>query len=861
MKLLLPLPRFRGGRACGSQWRSNGDYWVETAGTDVQDRKHWSAPATLVYTMMMTEQSSAGCSSTSHCYASQPGKTSKIRGQANSSVDVVHVDFPDVPASLLDSLNQQRVEGKLCDLSIHVQGQIFRAHRCVLAASSPYFHDQVMLKNVSSVVLPSVMDPYAFESVLGSAYTGKLSMASDEIINYVTVGSFLQMWHVVDKCTELLRESSLTGASHSLRPHSSSRNVEHQSPSSTNYYSPRETPSGINTVEHITDGMASGHRHSRHDVSDSVGSSPPPVIPPLSSHPRNMPAQSSWGENNNTPSTSQTAYNEKRWLIGRQQTSIEFECSESSAYSEEMGLSNRGVGLHYDSARSKQLSLCDETRIGMGRRSRNKSLNKMKYRNLASRMPSCVSLASPTGSAQQAHPQVTGASRLRGVRHSLRRTSVKRDTRSANQESGLVLTCDDDEQVKDREIIERADGLLDHEVRNHSDPEITTDRKDPSLGDVMVADITNEQDRELLGHHTSQAQQRHWVEQQQQQVMGASGVQGLEQPSSLEDNDQDDSEVDDAHAFSYHQISNPSQYGRLPGQTSGSKRQILDVQHHQPPSLSQHSHPAPFSGTFSSGGLDEQVNFCESSQDFATTYDEIEEGTGQVSQRPLLQHPSELSGSSMLAYGAGPQGIIPPTSSAGGTGFGLSQCSSSPLEQTGTGMAAAAPGTAGYSGKVHFCLCGKAYNLKSMRDRHVKMQHLNLRPFACPVCEKMFKMKHHLTKHLKTHAGLEPFECEICGKKLMWRDSFLRHKAHCEKLAAAEIAAATSVTMAGSSASEVKEEVVDRLQREEDDDESLLYPAGGGNYFMKEETEEVKEEGEELQDQSESSVHEEDVFV
>lgn len=56
----------------------------------------------------------------------------------------VQVCFPGSRAAVMDNLNRQREEGRLCDLSIHVQGQVFRAHRCVLAASSPYFHDQVM---------------------------------------------------------------------------------------------------------------------------------------------------------------------------------------------------------------------------------------------------------------------------------------------------------------------------------------------------------------------------------------------------------------------------------------------------------------------------------------------------------------------------------------------------------------------------------------------------------------------------------------------------------------------------------------------------------------------------------------------
>ncbi len=124
---------------------------------------------------------------------------------------------------------------------------------------------------------------------------------------------------------------------------------------------------------------------------------------------------------------------------------------------------------------------------------------------------------------------------------------------------------------------------------------------------------------------------------------------------------------------------------------------------------------------------------------------EIEKTTGQISQRPLPPAP----GTSELSW-------VSQSSSS-------SPCS--PLSATP---------------KFHFCHCGKAYTLKSMRDRHVKMQHLNLRPFTCPVCSKSFKMKHHLTKHVKTHGGLRPYECTLCGKKIVWRDSFLKHQARCQ---------------------------------------------------------------------------------
>lgn len=93
----------------------------------------------------------------------------------------------------------------------------------------------MLLKNVTTVSLPSVMDPVAFESVLSSAYTGQLSLVHEDIVNYVTVASFLQMWHIVDKCTEILKRPRpsaevSSGDAVAINPGSASRQ---QSPSSS----------------------------------------------------------------------------------------------------------------------------------------------------------------------------------------------------------------------------------------------------------------------------------------------------------------------------------------------------------------------------------------------------------------------------------------------------------------------------------------------------------------------------------------------------------------------------------------------------------------------------------------------------
>lgn len=107
----------------------------------------------------------------------------KICDEMEPGTNSFRVEFPDFSSTILQKLNQQRQQGQLCDVSIVVQGHIFRAHKAVLAASSPYFCDQVLLKNSRRIVLPDVMNPRVFENILLSSYTGRLVMPAPEIYN------------------------------------------------------------------------------------------------------------------------------------------------------------------------------------------------------------------------------------------------------------------------------------------------------------------------------------------------------------------------------------------------------------------------------------------------------------------------------------------------------------------------------------------------------------------------------------------------------------------------------------------------------------------------------------------------------
>lgn len=116
----------------------------------------------------------------------------------------IQLDVPDFSNSVLSHLNQLRVQGRLCDIVVNVQGQSFRAHKVVLAASSPYFRDHMSLSQMSTVSLTVIRNPSVFEQLLSFCYTGRLCLQLADIISYLTAASFLQMQHIIDRCTQIL---------------------------------------------------------------------------------------------------------------------------------------------------------------------------------------------------------------------------------------------------------------------------------------------------------------------------------------------------------------------------------------------------------------------------------------------------------------------------------------------------------------------------------------------------------------------------------------------------------------------------------------------------------------------------------
>ncbi|XP_071357299.1 zinc finger and BTB domain-containing protein 22b [Trachinotus anak] len=639
------------------------------------------------------------------------GSCSSSSAPSDTSGSMVQVCFPSAQASVLDSLNRQREDGRLCDLSIHVQGHVFKAHRCVLAASSPYFHDQVLLKNMSTVSIPAVMDPLAFESVLSCAYTGQLRMLREDIVNYLTVGSVLQMWHIVDKCTELLKEgraaagggggggggvqdrASVGGGGGSANPGCSSSNGDGGPAGGNEAGSDGSIGGGQAQVVGSNEPQRASQPPSRPSVSESQSPSSTNYFSPRDgssfggSGAAAAGASADGGGSSNTPSYCTPSGGEEAFLIEEEEDEVEEEEEEVLYHQRKRGRGGGGSG------RRKKVSSVSEQEVGVS-----DSFGVSSYQD---------------GEDSALPPQ--------------KRPTYSQPSIMPRKQWVVVKTerTEDDDLI----VVSGEEGGEDEEDEDEREVELARERERSDFNISNVRSLSAE-----LGNRA--------------------------------ENDMD-SQMD------YCQSS--EDYLKFEGS-------LMEQ------TLAQHLHD-------SAAGQSQSANRAVSAL------------LGQVQSAATARaqlFPLDMQGNQILLYsqasGLSLDGAAPPLGMAGGM-IGATSFKGPGLEHGavhlsvqgalgvdgmdsggvgGGGGSGGSNSSTGGSGKVFMCHCGKTFTHKSMRDRHINM-HLDLRPFHCPVCAKKFKMKHHLTEHMKTHTGLKPYDCLGCGKKFMWRDSFMRHRSHCER--------------------------------------------------------------------------------
>ncbi|XP_047690268.1 zinc finger and BTB domain-containing protein 45 isoform X1 [Prionailurus viverrinus] len=131
------------------------------------------------------------------------------RSQTGSRVEMAaaeavhHIHLQNFSRSLLETLNGQRLGGHFCDVTVRIREASLRAHRCVLAAGSPFFQDKLLLGH-SEIRVPPVVPAQTVRQLVEFLYSGSLVVAQGEALQVLTAASVLRIQTVIDECTQII---------------------------------------------------------------------------------------------------------------------------------------------------------------------------------------------------------------------------------------------------------------------------------------------------------------------------------------------------------------------------------------------------------------------------------------------------------------------------------------------------------------------------------------------------------------------------------------------------------------------------------------------------------------------------------
>ncbi|XP_037735819.1 zinc finger and BTB domain-containing protein 6 [Chelonia mydas] len=118
--------------------------------------------------------------------------------------DVLHFQFEQQGDAVLQKMNLLRQQNLFCDVSIYINDTEFHGHKVIFAACSTFMRDQFLLNQSKQMRITILQSAEVGRKLLLSCYTGALEVKKKELLKYLIAASYLQMVHIVEKCTEAL---------------------------------------------------------------------------------------------------------------------------------------------------------------------------------------------------------------------------------------------------------------------------------------------------------------------------------------------------------------------------------------------------------------------------------------------------------------------------------------------------------------------------------------------------------------------------------------------------------------------------------------------------------------------------------
>jgi hypothetical protein len=127
---------------------------------------------------------------------------------ANQPVtSMMNVSDVQLGESIRERLKVQRDTGRFCDVVFHVHSIEFLAHRCVLAACSPYFDSVLDLNRCGKEHLTISADWKIFSELIDFIYTGKIYIHEGNVAELLRLSGYFLMSGLKDYCGEFLERS------------------------------------------------------------------------------------------------------------------------------------------------------------------------------------------------------------------------------------------------------------------------------------------------------------------------------------------------------------------------------------------------------------------------------------------------------------------------------------------------------------------------------------------------------------------------------------------------------------------------------------------------------------------------------